>query len=302
METGTIDAPAAAGSSPAPAAAQPDLPGVGSGGSAPEPTPAPAAAPDPFEVDEASLAALSPESRTAVEPMLKAWKEKASSTLQKETATKAELEKQAKVLENLTKNPQFQQWYRSLTSPQPQSQPAAPEPKGPAHVSPEEWVAAANDPVKFSELQKRQAQAVLEEKLGKEMEELRKFRYETQLENQFRTAKEKYKDLNDKEYDNPDVHLLEPLVWYWADFKGKEGGTVEQAFGHLKKIETYFEKKFQAKYNQMVQQKKAGSTEPPAPSAAGSPDTVYAKGKDAVLRETIRAALSGRNVDVVSRK
>jgi len=139
---------------------------------APEATPAPAApAPastDPFSVDEAKFASLSPEQRAQIAPVFEEWKSRAKAEIEKTGKTYEEKyrpqSEKAQALEELVRDPRFQQWWRTVQQNAIQQNPGAvgaaetakPQDFASEHEWQEAWANAyAGDYTKFKEIQAR---------------------------------------------------------------------------------------------------------------------------------------------------
>lgn len=176
-------------------------------------TPAATAAPsDPFTLDEAKFASLTPEQRAALDPVFEEWKTKAKTEMEKSSKTyeekyKPHMEK-AQALDQLVKDPRFVQWWNNVAN-------AAAGPQGAAgaqpadFATPEEWQQAvgeaySGDPKKMKDIQARMfsvmATPVVQE-LRKNQEELKKGQEE------FRTMQE-MKDLFDRYPDAKDLDTI----------------------------------------------------------------------------------------------
>lgn len=131
-------------------------------------TPEPQAPSDPFALDEARLASLSPEQRAALDPVFEEWKTKAKGEIEKHGKTyedkyKPDLEK-SRALDELVKDQRFQGWWRSIQQQSAQVNPGAAgaisQTKPQDFASEQEWQEAwanayGGDYTKFKEIQQR---------------------------------------------------------------------------------------------------------------------------------------------------
>lgn len=103
---------------------------------------------DPFALDETSLGSFSPEQRASLDPILKAWKERATAEItKKETEASSKykpIEEKAKALEKLTQYQPFVQWWQAqqknaaVGAPEGQ-QTAIAQTKPADFATPQEW-------------------------------------------------------------------------------------------------------------------------------------------------------------------
>lgn len=154
---------------------------------------------DTFVLDESRFASLSPEQRAALDPVFEDWKTKAKSQIEKTSKTYEEKYKphreKAEALEQLVKDPRFQQFWANLTNAAPGGQGAQPK----DFASPEEWQQAVSDAYagngdKMKEIQTRMFSAMaapVVQELKKNQDELKRGQEE------FRTIQE-MKDLFEK--------------------------------------------------------------------------------------------------------
>lgn len=132
-----------------------------------EPSAAPAAA-DPFSLDEARLASLSPEQRAALDPVFDEWKTKAKQEIEKTGKTYEEKyrphEEKSRALDELVRDQRFVSWWRNIqsaaTQQNPQGQQAINQSQPQDFATPEEWQQAIidgsnGDHRKMQDIQKR---------------------------------------------------------------------------------------------------------------------------------------------------
>lgn len=135
---------------------------------APEPTAQTSAPADPFAVDEARFASLSPEQRASINPVLSELRERAKGEIEKTRKTYEEKYQpqvqQAKALNELIQKPEFQKWWIAQQQTAMQVNPSAQNAIGQTQpqdiASAEEWQSAiseayAGDPSKMKMLQAR---------------------------------------------------------------------------------------------------------------------------------------------------
>lgn len=123
---------------------------------------------DPFALDEARLASLSPEQRASLDPVFEEWKTKAKAEIEKTSKTYEEKYKphqeKAQALDELVKDPRFQQWWKSVqqtaVSQNPEGSTAVAASKPQDFATENEWQEAwanaySGDYTKFKEIQAR---------------------------------------------------------------------------------------------------------------------------------------------------
>lgn len=240
---------------------------------------------DPFTVDEAVMATLSPESRTAAEGLLNDWKSKATKHLE-ETSKKYEpIQKKAEGLDRLAADPKFQAWYREQMNPTPVR--TAPQPKEDPNAGKltELWTelaANAQDPVKYGQTLQKIQQVTLEP----QMNVLNQKSKEIELSMEFDQLSRKYPDL----WDLDKAGLFEPFLYYYKDLNGRP---MEEAYIQAKKVSEFFNKKSEAKALGMVEAKKASVTEGASTTSAETQAIVYARDPQDALRKQIEENMQG---------
>lgn len=249
---------------------------------APEAAPAPEQGTDPFVLDEAKLASLSPEQRASLDPVFEEWKTKAKAEIEKSGKTYEEKYKpqseKAQALDNLVKDPRFVQWWNGIQQASVNANPEAAGAIGQSRpqdfASPEQWQMAvaeayAGDPRKLQDIQQRMfavmATPVITQ-LRQGQEELRATLEMKDLFERHADAKEldaigrNPTDANDKS-----ESLLE-MCLNWADQNGK---TLEEGYARAKTWSDSLKSSAQKQAMGLVQDKKASITSGPSTNTSG---------------------------------
>ena len=266
---------------------------------------APVAAPaDPFQVDEAVLATLSPESRTAVEPLMQGWRKTATETLSKERESGKSHQEKAQALDRLVQDPRFVSWYnQEVNGIKPAVKTDVPQERKPI-VTPQEWTdaltsAANGDPSKYEDLNRKIAESATQPALNAIARQQKELSMSIELDNVFR----KYPDAKELDSirigDEPNAPtLFEMALYYVHDLKKQP---MESAYKAAKSIHDAVMAKANKTALGMVEGKKASVTES-APTSTKEDNVQYADSPEQVLREQIKAGLAGRKVQVMLRK
>ena len=237
---------------------------------------------DPFTLDEAKLASLSPEQRAALDPVFEEWKAKAKSELEKTGKTyeekyKPHLEK-AQALDELVKDSRFQQWWHGIQQASINQNPAAAgaiaQTRPQDFASPEEWQNAmaeaySGNPTKLKDIQARMfatlATPVIQQ-LKQGQDELKATLEMKDLFERHADAKEldsigrNPADPNDKS-----ESLLE-MCLNWADENGK---SLEEGYARAKSWADALRSSAQKQAMGLVQDKKASITSGPSTTKEG---------------------------------
>jgi len=248
--------------------------------SAPEPVAAPVVPSDPFALDEARLASLSPEQRAALDPVFEEWKTKAKAEIEKTGKTYEEKYKphqeKSQALDELVKDPRFQTWWRSVQQTaavqNPAGATAAQTAKPQDFASENEWQEAwanayAGDYTKFKEIQARMfsvmATPVIQQ-LKQGQDELKATLEMKDLFERHADAKELDaigRDPNDTQSES----LLESCL-NWAEANGK---TFEEGYARAKSWADALRVGAQKQAMGLVQDKKASVTSGPSTNQPG---------------------------------
>ena len=239
---------------------------------------------DPFSLDESKLASLSPEQRASIDPIIDEWKTKAKAEMDKAGKTYEEKYKphqeKAQALDELVKDPRFQQWWRTIQGQAIQQNPGAAgaitQAKPQDFATDQEYQDAVSglysgDSTKFKEIQNRMfvtlATPVIQQ-LKQGQDELKATLEMKDLFERHADAKEldaigrNLTDPNDKS-----ESLLESCL-EWADRNGK---TFEEGYARAKAWADSLRIGAQKQAMGMVDSKKASVTSGPStnkPSAA----------------------------------
>ena len=244
-------------------------------------TPAAPVSSDPFSLDEARVASLSPEQRAALEPVIEEWRTKAKSEIEKNTKTYEEKYKphqeKAQALDELVKQPWFvQAWQnvqRAATAQNPQAagmiQTAQPQ----DFATPEEWQNAMaeayqGDPSKLKNIQTRMfatlATPVIQE-LRQGQEELKTTLEMKALFENHADAKELDQIGNDP--NNKESKSLLEFALEWADNNKRP---LEEGYQLAKRWADGLRVGAKQEAMGMVQEKKASVTSGPSTNKGGS--------------------------------
>lgn len=250
--------------------------------------PVPATTTDPFSMDEATLAALSPEGRTAVEPILQTWKKSAMETLTKERTSSGELSEKAKALDTLVKDPKFVKWYQDQMNPQPQRAPVDNTPKEPL-IRPEDWAdalqkMAGGDSSKWEQLNEKLIKSKVEPSYATLDKQTKDLNLKIELNDLF-TKHPDAKDLDT-------AGVLEPFLYYYTDLRGRP---MEEAYQAANKSWNAAMAKAKNAALGMVNGKKESITET-APTSSGAEQVIEVNSPDEMLRRQIEATMKGQKV------
>jgi hypothetical protein len=239
---------------------------------------------DPFSLDEAKFASLSPEQRAALDPVFEEWKGKAKSEIERSSKTyeekyKPHMEK-AQALDELVKDPRFQQFWNNLTTANANGGTQNSQPKD--FASPEEWQQAVSDAYagngnKLKEIQARMfatmATPVIQE-LKKSQDDLKRGQEEFRTMQEMKDLFERHpeaksldtigrdaKDPNDKS-----LSLLE-MCLNWADENGRP---MEDGFQMANRWANSLKVGAQQQAMGLVQEKKASVTSGPTTNQTGN--------------------------------
>lgn len=232
---------------------------------------------DPFSLDEARLASLSPEQRAALDPVFDEWKGKAKAEIEKTGKTyeekyKPHLEK-AQILEDLVKDTRFQGWWRSI-----QQQAAAQNPGAAAvaqnakpadFATEQEWQEAwgnayAGDYGKFKEIQARMFSMMA----TPVVQQLREGQMELKATLEMKDLFERHRDAteldaigrNPSDPNDKSESLLE-MCFNWAEQNGR---TLEEGYAKAKRWASDLKVGAKKEAMGLVQDKKASITSGPS--------------------------------------
>lgn len=241
---------------------------------------------DPFALDETRFASLSPEQRAALDPVFDEWKTKAKSQIEKSGKTYEEKYKphveKAAALEQLVKDPRFQQFWSNLTNAAAGGQGAqGAQPQD--FATPEEWQQAVSDAyggngTKMKEIQQRMfstmAAPVVQE-LKKNQDELRRGQEEFRTMQEMKDLFEKYPDAKQldmigrsaSDTNDSSLSLLE-MALNWADENKKP---MVEGYQLAKKWADGLRAGAQQEAMGLVQSKKESVTSGPSTNKGGPP-------------------------------
>jgi multidrug efflux pump subunit AcrB len=270
----------------------------------PEPAPAPVAdANDPFVLDEAKFASLSPEQRAAMEPVITEWKSKAKSEIEKTNKTWESkykpTEEKARALDELVKDQRFVAWWQQMQQvAAPQGQPnrgGAVQPKDIATA--DEWQQAiaeayAGNGMKMQEIQTRLVQAMA----GPYVQDLRNGQEELKTTLEMNDLFKNHPDAieldkvgrNTADPDDKSMSLLE-MALEWADNNGKR---IEDGYQLAKKWADAMRVGAKQEAMGMVQEKKESVTSGKSTTNAGQ-GVVEVEDTDELMSKRMEYSLRG---------
>lgn len=244
---------------------------------------------DPFSLDEARVASLSPEQRAALDPVIDEWRTRAKSEIEKTGKTYEEKYKphveKAEALERLAKDPRFVQWWNNLqqsaVQQNPQAAGAISQARPQEFASPEEWQNAMaeayqGDPKRLQEIQQRMfaimATPVISQ-LRQEQQQVKTTQDELRATLEMKDLFERHSDA--KELDAIGRNLSDPndkseslleMCLNWSDQNGK---SMEEGYARAKSWSDALRVGAQKQAMGMVQDKKASVTAGPTTSQGG---------------------------------
>lgn len=238
--------------------------------------------PDPYSLDEARFASLSPEQRAALDPVFDEWKSKAKAELERSGKTYEEKYKpyteKAQALEQLVQDPRFQTWWRTVQQSAVQQNPAgaaaAQQAKPQDFASDTEWQEAwsnayGGDYSKFQQIQARMFAAMatpVVQQLRQGQEELKATLEMKDLFERHSDAKEL--DLigrNPSDRNDMSESLLETCL-NWADQRGK---SMEEGYAKARSWADALKVGAQKQAMGLVQEKKSSVTSGPSTNQGG---------------------------------
>lgn len=272
----------------------------------PAPEPAPIVNDDPFAVDDAKFAILSPEQRATVEPILTEWKTRAKAELEKTGKTYEEkykpIQEQAVALQGLVKDPRFQTWWNGL-----QQQAMQQNPQGAGAI-------AQTKPQDFATAQEWQ-QAVLEASNGdsNRMQQIQQRAFTmmaTPVVNQIRQGQEEIKtmfEMKDLFERHPEAKALDAIgrdpknsddrslshLEMWLNWATDNGKPLEEGFQMAKKMYDQSRLGAQQEAMGMVQEKKASVTSGPSTNKGGQA-VVEVADLDELMTKKMEYSLAGQ--------
>jgi hypothetical protein len=272
----------------------------------PAATPAAPVSSDPFSLDEARLASLSPEQRAALDPVFEEWKAKARTELEKSGKTyeekyKPHLEK-AQALDSLVKDPRFQQWWNSVQQSAAQVNPAGAQASSQARpqdfATEQEWQEAwanayAGDYGKFKEIQARMFATMATPVIQQLRQGQQELKDTLQMKDLFESHPDaKELDAIGRNVSDPSdtsLSLLE-MCLNWANENGKpfeEGYQMARRWANSLKVGA------QQQAMGLVQDKKASVTSGPSTSQGGQ-SVVEVADADELMAKNMEYLASGQ--------
>lgn len=261
--------------------------------------------PDPFALDEAGLASLSPEQRAGLDPIIDGWRKRATEEISKRESAVAEkfkpYQEKASAMEKLAQYQPFVQWWQTQQQQAKQGaspgQVAAINQTRPADVAtPQEWQealldAAQGDSSKLQALQSR-AMNTWAAPMIQQMSQRQKM-IETQIE---------VKDLFERHPDakaldeiglDPDTREGVSVLEQGLDWAERNGKSLEDGYKMAKKWADGFRVNAQREAMGMVQNKKNETT---AGNSTAKSDTsiVEVANADELIKRSLEAQLSGQ--------
>jgi hypothetical protein len=267
---------------------------------------------DPFQLDEAVLATLSPEQRQTIEPMIAQWKTKAQETIKGETdkVTKKyqgydEAVKKAQAFDTLRGDQRFQQWYQQLSQGNPQQQQQAQTNILQAvGSSNEEYAlavqeAAGGDPTRMNHLNMKIQQAWAQPLVSRIADQYNRLQTQMDVDGLFKRHPDAEK-FNSIIEPKSGLSLLEAAAQLIVD--GKRGSW-EDAYDFARKMYESARSESQQEALGMIQSKKDSVTEGASKQTKDSMTTIEVDSPERALKELVRAGMAGRtNVNYVSKR
>jgi hypothetical protein len=271
-----------------------------------QPVATPVQGSDPFTLDEAKFASLSPEQRAALDPVFEEWKTKAKSEIERTGRTYEEKYKphltKAEALDKLVQDPRFQQWWNNVVNAAPGGAQNA-EPKD--FASPEEWQNAVIDAsngngAKLKEIQARMfatmAAPVVQE-LKKNQEDLKRGQEEFRTMQEMRDLFERHPDAkeldligrNPTDPEDKSLSLLE-MCLNWADENGK---SMAEGYQMAKRWADGLRVGAKQEAMGLVQDKKQSITSGPTTSKGG-PAVMEVADADELMQKNMEYLASGQ--------
>ncbi len=266
----------------------------------------PAAEQDPFSLDEAKFASLTPEQRAALDPVLTEWKTKAKTELEKSGKTYQEkykpVEEKAQALDSLVKDPRFVSWWNNLQQGIAAAVPGAQEsaqgmqPKDIA--TPEEWQQAVSEAYQGNGLKMREIQArMINAMAAPVVQQLRQGQEELRTTLEMKDLFERHADAktldlvgrNAKDPTDKSLSLLE-MALNWASDNGK---SLEDGYQLARKWADSMKVGAQQEALGMVQEKKASVTSGPSTTQGGQ-GVVEVADADELMSKNMEYVLSGQ--------
>lgn len=260
---------------------------------------------DPFSLDEARLASLSPEQRASLDPIFEDWRKKANDEITKRESAVSEkykpIQDKASALEKLTQWQPFVQWWQ--TQQQQAGQTAAPgqqtaiaQTKPADFATPTQWQealyeAAQGDGSKLQEIQSRMMSAwatPLVQQLSQKQQYL-----ETQME--MKDLFERHPDAKQLDEIGIDPRTKEgvSLLEMGLDWAEKNKRPLEEGYALAKRWSDQMTVSSQQKAMGLVQGKKQEVTAGNSTSSATGANVVEVANADELLKKSLEAQLSG---------
>lgn len=259
---------------------------------------------DPFVLDEAKFASLSPEQRAALDPVFDEWKAKAKAEIEKTGKTYEEKyrphQEKAQALEELVRNPQFQQWWRNVQQGAVQANPsgaaAAQQAKPQDFATENEWQEAwanayGGDYTKFKEIQARMF-AVMATPV---IQDLRQGQAELKATFEMQELFKKHPDATELDLiglnpNDPESESLLESCLNWAD---KNGKSFEDGYKKAKSWADALRVGAQKQALGLVEGKKAVTTSGPGTNKAGT-SVVEVADADELMAKNMEYLASGQ--------
>ena len=266
--------------------------------------PAPVAPADPFALDEASVASLSPEQRAALDPVIEKWRTTAKAEIEKTSKSVEEkyspLKEKAEALDKLTNWAPFQNFWKQTQSQMMTGQPAATQQavaqsKPQDFATPEEWSQAVmdasnGDPSKLQNIQQRMF-ATMATPVVQELQ-VRQKNLATQLEmRDLMESHPDYKDLDKIGLDQKGqgTSLLEHCL-EWAE---RNVRPLEDGYVMARNWADSLRSSAKSEAMGLVQGKKDSVTAGPG-STTSSGTVIYVDSQDEMIKKSMEAALEGK--------
>lgn len=266
--------------------------------------PAPVAPADPFALDEASVASLSPEQRASIDPILDNWRQKAKAEIERTSKSVEEkytpLKEKAEALEKLTNWQPFQRFWHQTQQQMMQGQPqqtqnAVAQTRPQDFATPEEWSQAVldasnGDPAKLQRIQQRMF-ATMATPVVQQLQ-TRQRELSTQMEmRDLMESHPDYKDLDRIGLDQKGEGTS--LLEHCLDWAEKNQRSLEEGYQMARRWADSLRSSAKSEAMGLVQSKKDSVTAGPGTNGSGV-TVVYVDSQDDLIKRSMEATLEGK--------
>ena len=262
-------------------------------------------APDPFALEEARLASLSPEQRAGLDPIIEDWRKRATEEIKKresEASTKYKpIQEKAEALDRLTQYQPFVQWWQAqqqaAVQQNPAQQGAIAQTKPNDFATSQEWQealyeAAQGDGSKLAVLQQRMMSAWATP-FVQQMTQKQQY-LETQME--MKDLFERHPDAKELDEIGLDPKTKEgvSLLEMGIDWAERNKKSLEEGYNLAKRWQDQLKVASQQQAMGMVQAKKQDVTAGNSTSSADGLNIVEVENADELLKKSMEAEMAGQ--------